>query len=111
MKERSLQEAIIVWSSVPDSETGEKLAELLVKEELAACVHLLPTGRSFYSWKGKMHRDREQVVMIKSRAGCYKALEKRLRKAHPYDVPEILVTPVSAGYPDYLKWLDEQTGR
>lgn len=102
-------DAILVWSTVGEESVAETLAETLVAEQLAACVHILPRGRSFYVWQGERHRDEEFTLLIKTRSSLYSALELRLRQLHPYEVPEILATPVAGGLPDYLAWLATNT--
>jgi periplasmic divalent cation tolerance protein len=36
-------------------------------------------------------------------------LEKLILAAHPYDTPEFIVVPLTAGTPRYLKWIEEST--
>ncbi len=102
-------DALLVWSNAPDEAKAHELAETLVTERLAACVHVLPRGHSIYEWQGRLNRDAEWTLMIKSRRGLYPVLEARLKTLHPDDVPEILATPVVHGSPDYLAWLRENT--
>jgi periplasmic divalent cation tolerance protein len=47
--------------------------------------------------------------LIKSRHDLYAALEQVILAVHPYDVPEILALPVTAGSQGYLEWLDSET--
>lgn len=101
---------IIVWSNAPDRERAESIAETLVREGLAACVHVLPAGHSHYVWEGRLQVDEEWTLMIKSRQEHATVLQARIAALHPYEVPEILVTPVSAGLPAYLEWLTTVTG-
>jgi periplasmic divalent cation tolerance protein len=35
-------------------------------------------------------------------------IQTLLSKIHPYEVPELIATPIIDGSPDYLKWLDDQ---
>ncbi|MBF0188757.1 MAG: divalent-cation tolerance protein CutA [Magnetococcales bacterium] len=102
-----MAEVVIVWSTAPDQEVAHTLAETLVTECLAACVHVLPQGLSFYRWQGALNRDDEHLLMIKTTAGRVEALQKRLAEQHPYEVPEILSVPVAEGLPDYLAWVNE----
>ncbi|MBF0178340.1 MAG: divalent-cation tolerance protein CutA [Magnetococcales bacterium] len=102
--------AVIVWCTVPDVPQARVLATTLVKEGLAACVHLFPVGESIYTWEGKVEKSAESLLMIKSRQQLYLRLQERLRELHPYHVPEILAVPVSAGLPEYLSWLTLATG-
>lgn len=44
--------------------------------------------------------------MIKSTAEAFERLKKHLEALHPYDVPEIIATPLSAGNEAYLQWLE-----
>ncbi|MEO5364999.1 MAG: divalent-cation tolerance protein CutA [Magnetococcus sp. WYHC-3] len=101
--------AVVVWCSVPTAELGQKLARTLVEERWAACVHMLPAGRSIYVWQGRLEDETEHLLMIKTRAALFEGLCQRLRALHPYQVPEILATPVSAGLPQYLAWLQAET--
>ena len=95
----------IVYCTVPDSETGRRIAGYLVEYRLAACVNLLPGIESIYKWKGEIHRDSEVLLMIKSRGADYTALESGIRKLHPYELPEIIAVPVGNGSPEYLEWI------
>ena len=81
------------------------LARVLVEEGLAACVNVLPPMESVYRWQGSVHQDAERQLMIKTRAERLDALQVRLKILHPYEVPELLVLPVSAGSPGYLEWV------
>ena len=96
---------VLVWTTVPDEALAASVAEALLGEQLAACVHILPGGRSFYRWQGELHRDVEWTLLIKTRHSLYDLLEARLLALHPYEVPEIVSTPVSRCLPAYGAWL------
>jgi periplasmic divalent cation tolerance protein len=81
------------------------LARMLVEEGLAACVNVMPPMESVYRWQGSVHQDAERQLVIKTRAERLDALQGRLMILHPYEVPEFLVLPVSAGSPGYLDWV------
>jgi len=102
-------DALLVWSNAPDAAQAAKLAETLVMEKLAACVHVLPQGYSYYEWDKRLNRDTEWTLMIKTRQTIYPVLEARIKALHPYDVPEIIATPVVQGLPAYLAWMKENT--
>lgn len=96
---------VLVWTTMPEASAAATLAETLVREQLAACVHVLPQGSSFYYWEGRIQQDSEWTLLIKTRQTLYPSLEARLLEQHPYDTPEILVTPVTQGLPAYMAWL------
>ena len=99
--------ARVVFVAVPRGAKAESLARRIVKARLAACVNLLP-GVSHYRWKGKLHRDAETLMLIKTSSAKLPALKKWVRENHPYDVPEFLVVNVAAGAANYLSWLRDQ---
>jgi periplasmic divalent cation tolerance protein len=101
---------VIVLTTMPaDSAEGRidavTLGRTLVEEGLAACVNVLPPMESVYRWQGSVHQDAERQLVIKTRGERLDALHARLKTLHPYDVPEFLVLPVSAGSPSYLEWV------
>ena len=86
------------------------MAKAIVKEGLAACVHQWPI-HSIYSWKGKLESTREYLLSCKTPSLRAPALQKFIRKHHPYELPEIIVTPIEGGLSDYLAWLSKGTQR
>ncbi|MEF3075102.1 divalent-cation tolerance protein CutA [Methylobacter sp. Wu1] len=90
----------------PDKDTAEKIARLLVMDQLAACVNILPGILSVYTWQGQVESAQEHLLLIKSRKDHYLSLEKAIRDNHPYEIPEIIAVPVEAGLPEYLNWID-----
>jgi periplasmic divalent cation tolerance protein len=45
------------------------------------------------------------IKTTRDRAGSAMA---RLRELHSYELPEMLVLPVTGGYPPYLEWLFQE---
>jgi periplasmic divalent cation tolerance protein len=99
----------VVILSAPSEELAETLARTLIEERFAACVHLLPRGRSLYRWQGKVCDDSETSLLVKTTRARAAALLARARDLHPYEVPEVLVLPVVDGLPEYLEWVRAET--
>jgi periplasmic divalent cation tolerance protein len=100
--------ARVVLVTAPRGRRAEALARGLVGARLAACVNVVPGLASVYRWKGKLVRDAESLLVIKTTAARVKAVERWLGSRHPYSVPEFLVLTVAAGSRGYLEWLAEQ---
>jgi periplasmic divalent cation tolerance protein len=98
----------LVMTTVGGEEAAEELAEKIVASRLGACVQALPV-RSYYKWKGETMRDREWLLLVKTRAARYRELEEFIRSNHGYETPEIIRLPVSAGFAGYLDWIDQNT--
>ena len=98
-------EVLLVLSTFPDVETARRICRQLVEERCAACANILPQVESIYWWEGKVENGNETLVLFKTSADRYEALETTLRQLHPYEVPEIIVLALDAGLPEYLKWV------
>ncbi|GIL83424.1 hypothetical protein Vretimale_11210 [Volvox reticuliferus] len=101
--------AIVVYVTVPNAQVGEDLGSKLVEAKLAACVNILPGLTSIYTWKGKVEKDSELLLIIKSRHELLTELTAFVRANHPYDEPEVIALPILGGSPSYLQWLMDNT--
>ncbi|XP_054714648.1 protein CutA homolog isoform X2 [Uloborus diversus] len=97
----------VSYVTAPNEDAAKKLAEGLVKEKLAGCVNIIPGIHSIYEWKGEIQKDAEVLMVIKSRTSRLEEMTKFIRENHPYEVCEVISTPIQQGNPPYLKWLGE----
>lgn len=104
-----MNEVLLVITNLPDRITAERIAVSLVTERIAACVNVLAECASVYRWQGKIERASEVPLLIKTTRTAYPRLEAVLRELHPYDVPEIVALPATAGLPEYLNWVAHET--
>jgi len=95
----------LVLTTCPEQSVAERIAETLVGEKLAACVNILPIGQSVYRWRGAVEKSSEVLLLIKSSVSVFPKVRERLRALHPYELPEIITVPITAGSPEYLAWL------
>jgi periplasmic divalent cation tolerance protein len=100
---------ILVFTTLPDRTAAEALADHLVTEGLAACVHIGAPVTSVYRWEGSVQHDTEVPVAIKTRAERYNELQDAIVAAHPYELPELIAVPITCGLPDYLTWIETCT--
>ncbi len=102
-----MEKFIIVITTTETEEEAEKIAEILVSKKLAACVQIIPSIKSVYSWEGAMEKSEEQLLFIKTKETLFEKVEKTLKTIHSYETPEIISIPIENGSNDYLKWLKE----
>ena len=100
---------LLVLTNLPDRAAAERLANLLIEKQLAACINILSPCRSVYRWKGAVQHDDEHPMLIKTTAERYPALEQALRAGHPYELPEIIAVQIEHGLPAYLDWVAAET--
>jgi periplasmic divalent cation tolerance protein len=102
-------EPLLILTNVPDAASAEKLAHALIESRAAACVNVLAACRSIYRWQGAVETADEIPLLIKTTAANYPMVEAIVRAQHPYDVPELIATPITHGLPAYLDWLAKET--
>lgn len=96
---------VLVFSTCPDEQTAEHLAASLVEAKAAACVNILGPLRSVYRWQGKVQKDDEMLLIVKTHRDRYAHVERLIVEQHPYELPEVVQIAVSAGSADYLSWI------
>jgi periplasmic divalent cation tolerance protein len=96
---------IIVLMTASSSEEADRLADMLVNSNLAACVQILPPIRSVYRWQGSIERSSEVLLIAKTVTDKFVELEQRVRAVHSYETPEIVALPVTAISEPYREWL------
>ena len=100
-------ETLVVLCNLPDQEIAARIAGVLVEEQLAACVNIIPGLVSVYRWEGTVQQDNEVLLLIKTVAAIYPQLEQRIRAMHPYELPEIIAVPLQTGQADYIQWIND----
>ncbi len=104
-----MTEFIQVTTAIDSKERAQHLAEAIVKNRLAACVHVYGPITSSYWWQGNMEVAEEWVCAAKTRKDLYEDLADILKSLHPYEAPEIIAMPIIAGSQGYLDWIVQET--
>ncbi len=99
-----------VVTTIDSRERATGIARLLVERKLAACVQVTGPIFSTYRWKGEVETAEEWLCTIKTKGELYECVEKAIKDAHPYEVPEIVCFPILAGSREYLAWISGETG-
>lgn len=97
--------AIVVATTVGTEEQANLLAEELVARRHAACVNIIKVHRSVYRWQSKICDDCEYLLMVKTMASEFEAIEATIKELHSYELPEILAFEVSRGEARFLDWI------
>jgi len=98
----------IVLTTVANEQDAAELGNKLLAEHLAACVQEVPI-RSRYRWKGEIQCEPEVLMLVKTSPERVPATIEGIRKAHKYEVPEIVVLPTSGGLAEYIAWVGAET--
>ena len=106
-------EPIVVLCTCPDEATARGIATALIADRLAACVNRIPGILSSYLWpatgNGQLQEDAEMLLVIKTTADRYPAVEAAILARHPYEVPEVIALPIVMGSRHYIDWIRQTT--
>ena len=102
---KSAAKFAIVLVTAPNLKIARALAQAALHARLIACANLIPKIESHYWWRGKIASTSEVLLVLKTQKSKLAALEKLILAKHPYDTPEFIVLPLSAGNKKYLDWL------
>ena len=105
-----MPDIMLILTTMPDDDRADTLARTLVEERLAACANVHGPMQSTYRWKGRIEREAERQLVIKTTRERVAALEHRLRALHPYELPEFLVVAAEGGADAYLEWVASEVG-
>jgi len=94
-----------VYVTAADAEEARAIGRVLVRENLAACVNLLPGHTAIYRREGTLHETEEASFVAKTTAACFEALRARIRSLHSYDLPAIMALPAAEGDAEFLDWV------
>ncbi len=100
---------VVIYCTVPNKSQAERIAKTLVKNKLAACVSMMDNVVSHFSWDGELCKEKETLLMIKTRRENYTKIKLVIESMHDYSVPEVIAVPIVDCSEEYLKWLVKET--
>jgi periplasmic divalent cation tolerance protein len=104
-------ELALVLMTAPDAPLAESIGRALVDERLAACATVVPGVVSVYRWEGEARADAEVQVLLKTRRDLLPRLFRRAAELHPYEVPELIATPIVGAAEAYRQWVLDATAQ
>ena len=100
-------EVLLAISTFPDAELARRVSRELVERKLAACANIGSSVQSIYHWEGKIEEGQETLVFFKTTRSRFEEFQLALQSLHPYEVPEIVALPITAGLPAYVQWVED----
>lgn len=102
-----MTDKIIILVTAASPSECRTIARHLVEAKLAACVNIAPGIESLYRWKGKLAKDKECLMLIKSTRQLFPEIKAAISKIHSYHTPEIIALPIIDGSRNYLQWVGD----
>ena len=100
---------MLVYTTFPDAAGAAETAEAVVAAGLAACANIIPGMTSVFIWEGRLEREQEVAMILKTTSARLEELIAETRRRHPYGNPAIVALPVAGGSGDFLAWIGQQT--
>jgi periplasmic divalent cation tolerance protein len=103
-----MNEFIQITTTTGKRKDADQIAAELVSRRLAACVQVSGPVVSTFRWQGNVETAEEYLCVIKTSRAKFEAVRDVVRELHPYEVPEIIATPIIEGNEAYLQWIGEE---
>ena len=101
-------EQIVVFITAGTQDEAQNIARILLDERKVACVNIVSGVESLFWWQGKIDKVAEYLLIAKSELSLLVKIVDTVKKAHNYEVPEILALPIIGGNRDYLEWIHSE---
>lgn len=98
----------IIQTTCKDINEAKKIAKILLKNKLAACIQIVDI-ESLYIWNKELCQDKEKLLSIKTKIKHFKKIKRKIKENHSYDLPEIIQINIENGSKEYLKFIGENT--
>jgi periplasmic divalent cation tolerance protein len=100
---------VLIYATAPDEATAGTIADTLLEARLIACAKIWPGMTAIYRWQGRIARDREVVMILKTSASLAAAAIEAAQAKHPYEKPAFVVLPASGGHAPFFDWVRAET--
>ena len=100
-----MNKVLLLITTECNKKAAKKIAKLLLKKKLAACVSLKDI-HSIFEWEGKIHEVNEVEISIKSKPEVKKALIVFLQKMLSYEKPQIIYKKFNSEK-KYINWVNK----
>ncbi len=102
------KEYCIITTACNKKEIADKIIDTLLEKRLVCCCQVTNIESSYW-WKGKIERELEFFIQIKTKRNLFKEVEEEILKVHDYETCEIVSYDIINGNEKFLKWIEEET--
>lgn len=100
---------IEVHFTIDDRDRGDAIAQSLLAARTVACWQRIGPIESHYWWQGAQESATEWRYSCKTSDLRLDEVVAAIVAGHPYEVPEVIATPLVGGAPPYLDWIATET--
>jgi len=98
-----MSQIIFGYITIENINQAEELVEKLLEKKFIACANIFPI-KSMYTWKGKIEKSNEIVIIIKTLQEKWNETENFIKQNHSYEIPCITKISVDANK-EFEEWV------
>lgn len=102
-----MNELIIIKTTIKNKITKNKIIDMLIKNNYVACINEIENISSHFKWKGKLVKEKEYILFVKTMKRNEELVYESIRMVHDYNVPEIITISAYNVENNYLNWVNE----
>lgn len=99
---------ILILTTLSKKQDAIKIGKGLLKGRLIACYNLFPI-ESAYWWKGKILKEKEIMMILKTKEKNFEKIESYIKKHSDYEIPEVVTIKPSQVNKPYLSWIEKES--
>ncbi len=88
---------------------SKRIATALLEKRYIACANIFPKINSMFWWKGKIEKQKESLLVIKTQQKWIEDIITTVKKIHGYEVPCIEFWQAEKANADFEKWVEKET--
>lgn len=88
---------------------SKRIAEALLAKRYIACANIVPKISSIFWWKGKIEKQKESLLVIKTQKKWENDIIAEVKRIHGYEIPCIEFWQVGKASKDFEKWVESET--
>lgn len=96
---------VLIYITCSDEIEASNIANILLENRLCGCCNIIKEINSMYWWEGKIEKDTESILIVKSLEEKIEKIISKVKEIHSYDNPCIIALPtlkVSDDYKDFI---------
>lgn len=98
----------VILTTIDNKKGAKKLSAILLCRNLAACIQRVRI-KSHYVWWGRIAREREYLLIIKTTRKNLKKIKRVFSSHHPYKLPEFVRLKAKSSKA-YKRWVESVVG-
>ncbi len=99
----------IGYITTASEKDSKRIATALLAKRYIACANIVPRISSMFWWKGKIRKQKESLLIVKTQHKWIEEIIKEVKRIHGYEVPCIEFWQAERANAEFEKWVESET--